>query len=41
MEEIKIYRIVWKTLLAAIVCLALTAFGIMDSTLPRRAFRCH
>ena len=31
MEEIKIYRIVWKTLLAAIVCLALTAFGIMEA----------
>ena len=31
MEEIKIYRIVWKTLLAAIVCLALTAFGIIEA----------
>lgn len=30
MEEIRIYRIVWKNLLAAIVCLALTAFGIIE-----------
>ena len=32
MEEIRIYRIVWKNILAAIVCLALTAFGIIESS---------
>jgi hypothetical protein len=31
MEEIRIYRIVWKNVLAAIVCLALTAVSIVDS----------
>ena len=31
MEEIRIYRIVWKNILAAIVCLALTAFGIIEA----------
>ena len=30
MEEIRIYRIVWKNLLAAIVCLALTAIGFIS-----------
>ena len=31
MEEIRIYRILWKNLLAAIVCLALFAVSIVDS----------
>ena len=31
MEEVRIYRIVWKNILAAIVCLALTAFGIIEA----------
>jgi len=31
MEEVRIYRIVWKNLLAAIVCLALTAVGIIGA----------
>ena len=31
MEEIRIYRIVWKKLFAAIICLALTAFGIIEA----------
>ena len=31
MEEIRIYRIVWKNVLAAIFCLALTAVSIVDS----------
>ena len=31
MEKIRIYRIVWKNILAAIVCLGLTAFGIIEA----------
>ena len=31
MEDIRIYRIVWKNLLAAIACLTLTAVSIVDS----------
>ena len=31
MENIRIYRIVWKNVLAAIFCLALTAVSIVDS----------
>ena len=31
MEEVRIYRILWKNILAAIVCLALTAFGIIEA----------
>lgn len=32
MEEIKIYRIVWKNILAAIVCLALVVMGVFYSS---------